>query len=109
MFEYIFAIIVGIILIVIGIFNSCGHIETLHSYHRKRVAEEDIIPFGRKVGLGTIIIGASIVAAGILSIVTALTRIALFEIIGYVAVGAGLVIGCIFAFYAMIKYNKGIF
>ena len=44
-------VFLGIVCIVIGIFNARGDISTLHSYHRKRVSEEDRIPFGKKLVL----------------------------------------------------------
>ena len=47
----------GILIIIIGIVNMTGNISTLHSYHRHRVRPEDIKPFGRLVGLGTLLIG----------------------------------------------------
>ena len=109
MYEYIFAILVGVVCIAIGIMNSKGKISMLHSYHRKRVKEEDIIPFGKLVGLGMKIIGAGIIVGGVLSIVAYTTENKNFEIVGLVFVVVGLVIGTVLAFYAMKKYNKGIF
>ena len=49
--EFIIQIIIGLIIIIIGILNMKGNISLLHSYHRKRVKKEDIIPFGKKVGI----------------------------------------------------------
>ena len=100
--EFIIEIIIGLVLIIIGIFNMKGNISLLHSYHRKRVKKEDIIPFGKKVGTGSIIIGITIILAG------------LFTILNYINIAntilvIGLVIGFIIIFYAMFKYNKGIF
>ena len=109
MAEYICAIVVGIVFTVIGIFNRLGHIEMIHSYHRKRVTEEDRIPFGQMVGLGMIIIGISIVLSGILSVFSVLTNTALLELLGTVFVLVGLVVGFVFIDYALFKYNKGIF
>ena len=100
--EFIIQIIIGIVLIVVGIFNMKGKISLLHSYHRKRVKEEDVIPFGKKVGIGSIIIGIAIIIAGIFSILN-------HTYISNVILGIGLIIGCILIFYAMLKYNKGIF
>ena len=45
MFEFIIQIVIGTIFIAIGISNMKGNISLLHSYHRKRVKEEDIISF----------------------------------------------------------------
>ena len=100
--EFIIQIIIGLILIIIGIFNMKGNISLLHSYHRKRVKKEDIIPFGKKVGIGSIIIGITIILAGVFTILnhTNITNIILV---------IGLVSGFIIIFYAMFKYNKGIF
>ena len=46
--EFIIQIIIGLIIIIIGILNMKGNISLLHSYHRKRVKKEDIIPFEKK-------------------------------------------------------------
>ena len=102
-------IFVGIISVIIGILNTKGNIASLHWYHRQRVTEENKIPFGKLVGSGTIIIGVSIIMFGLLSLATKLLRIELFEIIGSVLVIIGLVAGLGLSFYAMFKYNKGIF
>ena len=88
------SIILGVILIVIGILNMKGNISTLHAYHRNRVKEEDKLPFGRMVGVGTIIVGVSLIASGFL---------------GETILIVGLVIGLIPIVVAMFKYNKGIF
>lgn len=100
--EFITQIIIGLVLIVIGIFNMKGNISLLHSYHRKRVKEEDIKPFGKKVGIGTIIIGIAIILAGLFTILS-------HTIISNVVLIIGFVTGCIIIFYALFKYNKGIF
>ena len=87
-------VILGIIIIIIGIMNMKGNISTLHSYHRKRVKEEDRLPFARLVGLGTIIIGGCLIVSSFL---------------GETILIIGLIIGLIPIVYAMFKYNKGIF
>ena len=107
--ENIFTLIVGIALIVIGIFNRKGNVSMLHSYHTKKVSEEDRIPFGKLVGLGMIIIGIGIIALGILSLVSVKLQSDIYLTIGYVVMSVGVVSGLGIAFYAMKKYNKGIF
>ena len=102
MVEFIIQIIIGLVLIIIGIFNMKGNISMLHSYHRKRVKKEDVIPFGKKVGIGSIIIGITIILAGIFTILN-------YTNISNIILGIGLVIGFIIIFYAIFKYNKGIF
>lgn len=107
--SYIATIIFGIIFIVIGILNMKGNISSLHSYHRKRVKEEDKIPFGRKVGIGTIIIGVSLIIFGILMSSAELLANDIYEYVGNTILIIGFIFGLGFNFYAMFKYNKGIF
>ena len=107
--SFIVSILVGIICIVLGILNTKGNISSLHSYHRARVKEEDKLPFGKLVGTGMIIIGSSLNVFGALSLVTELTSKLLYILIGTVFLTVGLVVGLVITFYAMKKYNKGIF
>ena len=101
--------ILGVILIVLGIMNMKGNISSLHWYHRQRVTEEDRKPFGKLVGLGTLIIGNALVISGILFWISESTATELWLIIGCVITVVGIVVGLVLSFYAMIKYNKGIF
>ena len=101
--------LVGVVCIVLGISNMRGNISTLHSYHRHRVSEEDRIPFGKQVGLGTMVIGVGIIIFSVLSTVTLYTENNVFILIGTAVLIVGIVAGLIISFKAMIKYNKGIF
>ena len=101
--------ILGVILIVLGIMNMKGNISSLHRYHRQRVTEEDRKPFGKLVGLGTLIIGIALVISGILFWISEVTATELWLIVGCVITVVGIVVGLVLSFYAMIKYNKGIF
>lgn len=94
-------LIIGLFIAVIGIVNICGNVSTIHSYNRRKVAEEDIPKYGRAVGVGTLIIGASLVAAYVLTLLE--LDMAEYVIIPAAAVGLGFII------YGQIKYNKGIF
>ena len=105
----IVAFLVGVVCIVLGISNMRGNISSLHSYHRHRVSEEDRIPFGKQVGLGTIIIGIGIIVFSVLLSVTLYTEKDIFALIGTALLIMGLVIGLVISFRAMQKYNKGIF
>ena len=109
MVENIVAFLVGVIGIVLGISNMRGNISTLHFYHRHRVSEEDRIPFGKQVGLGTMVIGIGIIIFSVLSTVTLYTENNIFILIGNAVLIVGIVAGLIISFKAMIKYNKGIF
>ena len=81
----------------------------LHSYHRKRVAEEDRAPFGKTVGSGMIIIGISLILMGALSFMETGLQNEVYSIIGTVILIVCFASGLGISFYAMIKYNKGIF
>ena len=102
-------VLLGVLIIGLGISNMKGNISSIHRYHRKRITDENRLPFGRMIGLGTIICGVSIVIFGCLSFAAVKTQFDLFTIIGTVIVVVGLVIGLALSLYAMIKYNKGIF
>ena len=101
--------LVGVVCIVLGISNMRGNISSLHSYHRNRVSEEDRIPFGKQVGLGTIIVGICIIAFSVLSSVTLYTENDIFILVGTAVLIIGIILGLVISFHAMIKYNKGIF
>ena len=109
MVSNVVAFLVGVICIVLGISNRRGNLSFLHSYHRNRVSEEDQIPFGKQVGLGTIIIGMGIIVFSILSSVTLYTENNVFIIVGTAFLIVGILLGLIISFRAMVKYNKGIF
>ena len=102
-------IVVGIVCIILGIKNTKGDISSLHSYHRNRVSDEDVLPFGKMVGTGTIIIGIAVIIMGALSMCAVAFDKDVYTLIGTVVLIVGLVVGCALSFYAMIKYNKGIF
>lgn len=101
--------ILGVSLIALGVMNMKGNISSLHWYHRQRVTEEDRKPFGKLVGLGTLMIGVAMILFGILFWIYEITTQVPYVIIGTVFLGVGIVVGLGLSFYAMIKYNKGIF
>ena len=109
MLSSLFCIALGIVICVLGIRNMQGDISTLHSYHRSRVREEDVKPMGKLVGLGTIIIGVSVIIYSILLFVTLKTALDIFNLVGAALLIVGIVIGLVLNVYAMKKYNGGIF
>ena len=109
MFENIVFLLIGAFCIYMGILNRQGNISSLHSYHRKRVSEADRIPFGKLVGLGTIIIGVGAIFNGVFSLLAKFFAVEMLGFIGLSVFITGLAVGLILNFYAMIKYNKGIF
>ena len=99
----------GILVSILGIINMTGNISSLHWYHRQRVTEEDRKPFGKLVGLGTLMIGVAIILFGILFWIYETTMMEWLIILGTVILGIGIIAGLGLSFHAMIKYNKGIF
>ena len=99
----------GLLVSVLGIVNMTGNISSLHWYHRQRVTEENRKPFGRLVGLGTLVIGVSMIFYSALTFVAEITKNDIFTIFGSILLILGIVLGLGLNFYAMIKYNKGIF
>lgn len=107
--EVLLPILIGIVLIVLGVLNMKGNISSLHWYHRQRVSEEDRIPFGRKVGLGTIIVGCALIIKACTSFAAKMMDLPVLEKAGSVVLVVGLIGGLALMTYAMFKYNKGIF
>lgn len=109
MTEFITTLAVGILVSVLGIINMTGNISSLHRYHRHRVSEENKKPFGRLVGLGTLIVGVALMAFGGLMFVFEQTALQIVLVIAPIILISGVVVGLAISFYAMKKYNGGIF
>ena len=107
--TFISTAVIGLFIVVMGIINMTGNISSLHWYHRQRVSKDNINPYGKRIGLGTLIIGLSLIIFGVLYLIFDITGLMFFNVIGIVLLVLGLVIGLIMSIYAMIKYNKGIF
>ena len=99
--ENYLLLIVGILLSVLGAVNIKGNIRTIHAYNRRNVREEDIPKYGRAVGTGTLIIGASLIVAWSIARRNA-------EMTDVVVIPA-LAVGLAFILYGQLKYNRGIF
>ena len=107
--ESIVTLIVGALICFFGVRNMMGDISSLHSYHRSRVSPEDVKPFGKMVGLGTLLCGVGVLVMSAFSFIAALSGIDALVIVGTVLMMVGIVVGCVISFYAMKKYNGGIF
>ena len=107
--ENLVAVGLGVVCIILGILNLKGNVSTLHSYHTHRVCEEDKPKFAKLVGIGTIIDGASFAIMGALSIMAERMQNNAYVTVGSAVLCVGLITGLGISFYAMIKYNKGIF
>ena len=109
MMEFILAIIMGLVCIVMGVINTQGNLYFLHSYHKNRVAEEDKLPFGKRVGAGMIICGLGMVFFGGLSMVAYYTKEDIYNSIAMIVLIIFLLVGVVISLLAIHKYNKGIF
>lgn len=109
MAAFLMPIAVGLVLVMIGISNIKGNINSIHWYHRQRVKEEDKAVFGKLMGIGTILCGAGVIAFGLLSLAAELTGQMIWMTIGSYLMVVCLVAGIGLFTYTTIKYNKGIF
>ena len=100
--EYGFMLIFGILIVCLGIMNFKGNISSIHWYNRRKVAKENEKQYGKYMGIGTIIIGSSLILNSILQMIFGLE-------IFYCIIVIGVVVGLGFILYSQIKYNKGIF
>lgn len=99
--DNVLLLILGIFLSVLGIVNIKGNISTIHSYNRRKVKEEDVPKYGKVVGTGTVIIGASLILAYLVTFWNE-------EAVDYIVLPM-MAIGLAFILYGQIKYNHGIF
>lgn len=100
--EYVFPFTLGLILILLGIFNMQGNIASVHWYNRRRVKKEDQKAYCIVIGLGTALIGCGIV---IFSILMCFYYPKWLEYCppAVMIVGLGMMV------FAQFKYNRGFF
>ena len=94
--------IVGFVLIRLGLVNMEGDISSIHWYNRTKVKREDYSKYGRLMGLGSLITGATLIVSGVLGFFLDPEFVAWIVLLGVVT-------GLILTLYAQFKYNKGIF
>ena len=93
---------IGAVLVVLGVFNMMGNIASIHWYNRRKVSREHQKPYCMTVGLGTLIIGAGLISAGLLQALWSKTA-------GDAATIIGIMVGLVLILYAQFKYNRGLF
>ena len=93
---------IGALLSALGIFNMRGNIASIHWYNRRKVTKENQKPYCLCVGLGTLIIGARMIASGIIQAFVGIEA-------GSIFIAIGVVIGLVLILYAQFKYNRGLF
>lgn len=99
--DNLILLVLGLFISALGIINIRGNISTIHSYNRRKVKEEDIPKYGKAVGAGTLVIGASLIL-GYIALFWSEEAMA-FVVLPAVVVGVGLIL------YGQFKYNGGIF
>lgn len=102
-------VLLGILISVLGISNMKRNISSIHWYHRKRVTEENKAAFGKLMGLGTLVIGIAAIVYGVLAFAAEKLQTEVLLPVGGGLLLAAVVVGLGLNFYAMFKYNKGIF
>lgn len=107
--EILALVVVGIVLVVLGILNMRGNVSTLKRRHRQRVAPADLKPFAMLIGIGTLIIGVGVLLMALFTFLSDKTANSSLVTVGAAVLIASTVVGLFLNFYAMIKYNHGIF
>ncbi len=92
----------GIILTVLGIFNMCGNIGSIHWYNRRKVTKENQKAYCLTVGLGTLIVGVGMIVAGVIQALVGVEPSAIIMV-------GSLLFGLVLILYAQFKYNRGLF
>lgn len=100
--EYIFLLIYGICITILGILNFKGIILTIHWYNRLKITKENAKGYGKIMGIRISLIGICMAITAILQMLFNNEYIWYFTVIG-------IVIGLIVMIYAQLIYNKGIF
>ncbi len=100
--KSIIFVVLGIVLAVLGIVNCTGNISSIHWYNRKKVNDADIPAYGKWVGSGTIVCGATLIITAVLEIILQKAAVDWIILIGFA-------IGLVLILYGQFKYNKGIF
>ena len=92
-------VIVGIVMAVLGLLTwKKQTVSILHSYHYKKVREEDIPAYTRQMGIGQLIIGIGLCLTGLIRFKTG-------TFISWVPFLAGSVAGFVMMDKAQKKYN----
>ena len=81
----------GAIIVALGIFNLRGNIGSIHWYNRRKVTKENQLPYCRCVGLGTLIVGLSMILSGIVQAFAGIEVGGIIIIVGFM-VGLSLIV-----------------
>lgn len=95
-------LIIGLLISLIGIMNIKGNISSIHWYNRRKVKQEDVPKYGKLMGIGTLLIGITLI------ILYVLIKIDLKYLIDWIIVPL-IIVSIGIMLYAQFKYNRGIF
>ena len=109
MIAFLISVAVGIACIFIGIANRKGDISSIHSYHTQRISQEDVLPFGKKMGLALILIGVGVILFSLMGAVSVVTGVEAWLWAGMAILAVGLIVGITICIRTTAKSNKGIF
>lgn len=99
-------LILGVLFVIIGIENVRGNIASIHWYNRRKITEETRKPYGKAMGIGTLIIAGGLIISAVLNMLVKMNSAVLISgLITLITV----IVGITFMLYAQFKYNKGIF
>ena len=100
--KFITMVLLGAVIAMLGISNIRGNISSIHWYNRRKVSENDIPKYGKCMGIGSVIVGLSLI------IPAALEFAFQSDLFDYIVL-IGCIVGVVVMVYGQIKYNKGIF
>ncbi len=92
----------GAVCVILGIFNMCGNIGSIHWYNRRKVTKENQKAYCFFIGFGTLIMGVAIILGAFIQALGSITA-------SGVTIGAGILIGLALILYAQFRYNRGLF
>lgn len=104
--ESITIFILGAVCIALGIVCQTGNLSLIKRRHRKRVAPQNRLAYGRLVGIGSILLGVGFLVSGVLFLLAELKTNPALETAGGIGIIISAVIGSAFMLSATIKYNK---
>ena len=103
MLTEVIMIIIGVGFVAVGLLiRKKQMISLIHSYHFKRVRQEDKKPYTKLMGIGVELIGAGCILTGVINFVTA-------SELGFIGFAVFFTAGFVFITIAQRKYNDGFF
>lgn len=95
-------VILAIVCFVFAYGHFQGNVSLVHSYHKSRIAQKDMMAYAKTFGVGMLIIGVGCTLALLL-------RLLQFRVLSDIMMFIGIIMGVSIMIYAQFKYNHGIF